>query len=158
MTSAVPPTPTPGVTPATQAVKSATPEIILFDEAPVSDEIMINLLFEDIGGEEILMLARTDTVDGQSVIYQPIKNLVSLNQEYNPQNILSLQGVSSVYFKNFPINLDYRIPNIGNGPNGEYVYIDPVTGQLVVEAVNLESDEQIEIHIIKNSETFNDTI
>lgn len=157
MTSPVPPTP-PVVSPATQAVRSATPEIILFDEPPISDEIMINLLFEDIGGEEILMLARTDTVDGQPIIYQPIKNLVSLNQQYNPQNILSLQGVSSVYFKNFPINLDYRIPNVGNGPDGSYVYTDPTTGDLVVEAVNLESDEQVEIHIIKNSETFNDTI
>lgn len=157
MTDAIPATP-PIVTAATQAVKSATPEIILFDEPPVSDEIMINLLFEDIGGEEILMLARTDTVDGQSVIYQPIKNLVSLNQQYNPQNILSLQGVSSTYFKNFPINLDYRIPNIGNGPDGSYVYTDPITGDIIVEAVNLESDEQIEINIIKTSETFNDTI
>lgn len=157
MTDALPPTPSL-VTPAPTAVKSATPEIILFDEAAVTDEVMINLLFEDIGGEEILMIARNDTVNGQNVIYQPIKNLISLNQEYNPQNILSLQGVSSTYFKNFPINLDYKIPNVGGGPDGRSVYVDEKTGDIVIEAVNLESDEQIEIQVIRSLETFNDTI
>ena len=37
--------------------------------------------------------------------------------------------------------------NVGNGLNGTHVYLDEDTGSLVIEAINLESDEQIEIEI-----------
>ena len=59
------------------SVKSATPDIIQFDDATIVDnaEVIVDLLFENIGGQELLTVARYDTVNGQDVKYQPIKNL-----------------------------------------------------------------------------------
>ena len=89
------------------SVKVATPELIslLDNDAPVDQqiEIMTDLLFEDIGGEEIISIVRNDIVNGQNVIYQPIKNITNLYYQYNPQNILALQKTDKDYFKNFPI-------------------------------------------------------
>jgi len=131
-------------------VKTATKDIILFDDGLVPVNLMADLIFEDIGGEELLSIARTDTVNGQKITYQPIKNLSSIEQEYNPNNIVSLQATLDKYFANFPIKLDNKIPETGTGSGGDYIYIDPVTGDLIIEAVNLEPDEQIEIQIATN--------
>jgi hypothetical protein len=153
-----PPTPTTGSSTAssvvssssTSQVKSATKDIILFDDGAVPIDLMADLIFEDIGGQELINIARRDTVNGQKISYQPIKNLSSIEQQYNPNNIISLQATSDKYFANFPIKLDDKIPQLGGGPEGDYVYIDTVTGNLVVEAVNLEVDEQIEIQIARS--------
>jgi hypothetical protein len=133
-----------------EQVKSATKDIILFDDGAVPVDLMADLIFEDIGGQELINIARRDTVNGQKVIYQPIKNLASIEQQYNPNNIISLQATADKYFANFPIKLDDKIPQDGGGPLGEYVYIDVITGDLIVEAVNLELDEQIEIQIARS--------
>ena len=128
-------------------VKTATKDIILFNDEAVPIALMTDLIFEDIGGQELLSIARRDTVNGQKIIYQPIKNLTSIEQQYNPNNIIGLQSTSDRYFANFPIKLDDKVPTNGSGPNGDYVYIDPATGNLIVEAVGLDVDEQIEIQI-----------
>lgn len=129
-------------------VKTATPDIIEFDDASlIADaEILADLLFENIGGQEILSMARYDTVNGQDVAYQPIKNLKIINQEFSPNNLLRLQKTSDKTFANFPIKLLTKIPYEGNGPDGTNVYRDN-DGSIVLEFVNLESDEQIEIQI-----------
>jgi hypothetical protein len=146
---AVTSTPTTSSASTTQ-VKSATKDIIIFDDESIPVALMADLIFEDIGGQELINIARRDTVNGQKISYQPIKNLSSIEQQYNPNNIVSLQSTSDKYFANFPIKLDDKIPQDGGGPNGDYVYIDTVTGNLVVEAVNLELDEQIEIQIARS--------
>jgi hypothetical protein len=128
-------------------VKIAGKDIILFDEGSVPIDLMADLIFEDIGGEELISIARRDTVNGQKISYQPIKNISSIEQQYNPNNIISLQATSDKYFSNFPIKLDDKIPENPTGPNRSYVYIDALTGDLVIETVNLESDEQIEIQV-----------
>jgi hypothetical protein len=144
-------TATPTVTASTNTqVKTATKDIILFDDGIVPVNLMADLIFEDIGGEELISIARRDTVNGQKITYQPIKNLSSIEQEYNPNNIISLQATADKYFANFPIKLDNRIPETGTGSNGDYVYIEPTTGNLVIEVVNLELDEQVEIQIATN--------
>ena len=108
---------------------------------------MEKLIFENIGGHELINIARNDIVNGQTISYQPIKNLSSLQQQYNPNNILSLQATSDKYFANFAIKLENKIPNVGSGPSGSGAYIDPLTGSLVVDVINMESDEQVEIEI-----------
>lgn len=153
--SATPPTPAPAATTTTASastaqVKTATKDIILFKEEAVPVALMADLIFEDIGGQELISIARRDTVNGQKISYQPIKNLSSIEQQYNPNNIISLQATSDKYFANFPIKLDEKIPETGGGSGGDYIYIDTTTGNLVVEAVNLEADEQIEIQIARS--------
>lgn len=131
-------------------VKTSIPDNILFDDDLVPIELMTDLVFENIGGHELINIARNDTVNGQQISYQLIKNLSSIEQQYNPNNILGLQSTSNKYFNNFSIKLDEKVPTSPTGPNGSYVYSDIQTGDIVVEAVNLNPDEQIEIQIVVN--------
>lgn len=128
-------------------VLTAPIDTILFNDETLPVEIMADLLFENIGGQELINIARNDTVNGQPVIYQPIKNLSTVQQQYNPNNIVSLQATSDKYFQNFSIKFEGKVPNVGSGPNGEHVYIDPMTGDLVIEVVNVEEGEQVQVEI-----------
>jgi hypothetical protein len=130
------------------AVKTAPIDTVLFNDDDIPIEVMSDLIFENIGGQELINIARSDIINGQTISYQPIKNLTSLQQQYNPNNILSVQSTSDKYFSNFAIKLENKTPNVGNGPFGSNVYIDTAAGSIVVDAINLESDEQIEIEII----------
>ena len=143
---------------ATSAIKPATPDIILFDDESTPIEIMTDLIFENIGGQELVNILRSDIINGQNVVYQPIKNLTNLYFQYNPQNILALQDVDYNYFKKFPINFSTKVPEYGTGPEGAIVYIDPVTGDLVINVVNLARDEQVEVSIVADGSILDDTI
>jgi hypothetical protein len=153
------------------SIKVATPELIsiLDDDTPIDQkiEIMTDLLFEDIGGQEIINIARNDIVNGQEVIYQPIKNITNLYYQYNPQNILALQKTDKDYFKNFPIILYNKVPECGTGfdlvdnqaiPNCQYIYINPVTGDLIIDLINMKTSEEVEIQIISKLDKLHDTI
>ena len=133
----------------------------MFEEDGVPPEVMLDLLFEDIGGEELLTIARTDTVNGQDVLYQPFKNLDIISEQYNPNNIVKLQQTSDTFFANFPIQLYLIIPNYGNGPDGQTVYLNTAqlndinrtnieVGALVIDLINLSPDEQVEVQISIN--------
>jgi hypothetical protein len=156
MTDSTPAVPTTS-TDSRVSVQSATPQYVLLDSASVSIDVMFDLVFEDIGGQEIINIARNDTVFTENLIYQPIKNSVLLTQQYNPNSLLSVQGVAGDYFKNFPISFSSKIPEVGTGDNGEIIYFDS-EGNLVVNVINLDSDEQVEISILSAGEVFNDTI
>jgi hypothetical protein len=139
-------------------IKPATPDIVLFNDDIVPIEIMTDLIFENIGGQELINIARSDLVNGQNVLYQPIKNLSSVYFQYNPQNILGLQDIDSNYFKKFPINFNSKVPECGTGPDCSIVYIDSETGDLVINVVNLARDEQVEVSIISDGIVIDDTI
>lgn len=143
----VPPKPPAPPPPPPPPPKTAPLDTILFDDESVPIEIMSDMIFEDIGGHELINVARNDTINGQTVTYQPIKNLTSIQQQYNPNNIVGLQNTSDKYFANFSIKLETKLPEEGNGPDGAYVYIDTDTGDLIVELINLDPDEQIEVQI-----------
>lgn len=146
-TKPVPPLPPVDPPPPPPPVKTAPIDTILFDDDIVPIEIMTDLIFENIGGQELINIARSDTVNGQKIIYQPIKNLTTIQQKYNPNNIVSLQQTSDKYFEGFSIKLNEKVPNEGNGPNGNNVYIDQDTGDIVIEVVNMYEGEQVEAQI-----------
>ena len=133
-------------------VKSASPDIVIFNDQEIeaNAEAMVDLLFENIGGQELLQIARYDTVNGQEVLYQPIKNLNIIQEEYNPNNILKLQKTSDRIFGNFPIKIDPTIPDESTVPGviGN-VYLDS-DGNMVIELINLEGNEQVEVEITRN--------
>jgi hypothetical protein len=134
-------------TPPPPPVKTATLDIILFDDEATTVDTMADLIFENIGGQELINISRSDIINGQKISYQPIKNLSSIQQRYNPNNILSLQQTADKYFAGFSIKLEDKIPNEGNGINGENVYIEENTGDLIIEFININNDEQIEVQI-----------
>ena len=131
---------------ASPPVKTATLDIILFDEENIPTDGMFDQIFENIGGQELISITRSDIVNGQKISYQPIKNLSAIQQRYNPNNILSLQQTADKFFAGFSIKLEDKIPEDGNGTNGENVYLN-ATGDLVIEFINVNPDEQVETQI-----------
>lgn len=148
------------ISPATDAVKIARPDIMLVNNESLPIELMTDLIFEDIGGQEIINIVRNDMVNGQNVIYRPIRNLSEINSQYNSNNIINLENTSDSYFKNFPIKLETHIPLEGTGPAPEYpiVYLDETNGNLVINVINMANDEQVEVQIVTRGSVLNDTI
>lgn len=140
------------------AIKIATPDLILFNDQKIPEETMIDLVFEDIGGQEMINIVRNDLVNGQNQSRQIVRNLSQINLDYNPNNILSLQNTSESYFNNFPIRFEQRVPDIGTGPNGESVYLDPDTGNIIINLIGLSDDEQVEVQILKSGAVLSGTI
>lgn len=128
------------------SIKTAPIDTVLFDDGSEPLEAMADIIFENIGGHELINIARNDTINGQSVSYNVIKNLTTIQQEYNPLNIVGLQGSSDKIFSNFAINLTEKVPVVGNGIGGSNVYFNSA-GDLIIELVNLSSDDQVEVQI-----------
>jgi len=168
---------------ADDSVKIATPDLIIFDEEAMSFETMTDLIFEDIGGYELATISRHDLVTGQKVVYSPIKNLTDLYLQYNPNNVLRLQSSDS-YFKSLSLSIFDHLPSCGTGytispppppeddpqyveldlnkwtkiPNCKAVYVDPITGDLVINLINVKENEQVEVQVLTSGDIFSDTI
>lgn len=174
-TDAVPNIPEPKTIIDSNAVKIATPDLIIKDDDIMSIDIMTDLIFEDIGGQELATISRHDIINGQKIIYNPIKNLSDLYLQYNPNNVLRLQSSDS-YFKSLSLSILDHLPVCGNGydlienadepdktkwtkvPNCKSIYIDPITGDLVINLINLKDGEQAEVQILTSGSIFDDTI
>lgn len=141
-----------------KSTKAATPSLIALNNPTLDPEIMIDLVFENIGGQELINVSRNDIINGQEVLHSLIKNLKDLYIQYNPNNIIKLENTSDTYFKNFTIRLESKLPDYGTGPNGEVVYIDQATGDLVINVSSLEPDEQVDVEILDSGEILNGTI
>ena len=139
-------------------IKVATPNLIIQSSELVPIEIMTDLIFEDIGGQEIITITRSDIINGQDVLYRPIKNLTMLSYQYSPQRVLGLQDTSKEFFDNFPIKLDAHVPAEGTGPNKEVVYLDPDTGDLVINVINMEPNELVQVSLQSKGSQYNGTI
>lgn len=148
------------------SVKIATPDLLIFGEQAVAIEIMTDLIFEDIGGFELATISRHDLINGQLVIYTPIKNLTDLYLQYNPNNVLRLQSADS-FFKSLAISIPNYLPRYGNGYdvvdgvkvyNGKSIYVDPISGDLVINLINTKENEQVEVEILTAGNIFDDTI
>lgn len=147
-----------------RGIKSATPDIILFDEQGLPVDSIASLIFENIGAQESINIVRNDTIDGANVDYSPISNLKQIAAAYNSKNMLNVPGTLEQYFKNFAIRLDIHIPETGTGPNGLIVYIDknnpdPIqNNRLVIDVVGMKTNEQVEIQILNSGSYLNDII
>jgi hypothetical protein len=144
-------------------VKAATPDLFVYSQ--VDDPgILEDLLFEDLAGQELINIARHDTINGQTVVYRPIKNVSSIALKYSPQNLLSLQNPSNAYFNNFPIKLQDRVPEIQdlrnflNNQAANIVMLDSQTGDLIIHVIDMDEDERIEIQVLSSGDLRDDTI
>ncbi len=151
--SSVPNVPESTPTTSKGSVKVATPDIVrAVTDIPYPPEVMATLVLENIGGQELINIARSDTINGQNVVYQPISNAKELYTEYNPQNIVYLPSTSDKFFNNFPIKIDDKIPqsvteNVSLTMDG-----------LLIQLTNILEDEQVEVQIVTTGDLLNDTI
>jgi hypothetical protein len=162
MVSAAPNLPSPTGS-SVASVKEATPDIavdgdfVRRESAIEINKELVNLYFEQISAQEIITIARHDTVNGQTSAYQPIRNLSQLGVKYGPQTIIPIQSSSKAFFNNFAIKLEDYIPDVGTGVGGLYVYVDS-DNSIVIELVGLAADEQVELQILSSGDIINDTI
>jgi len=131
----------------TPPIKSAPIDTVIFADEAFAEEFLVDVLFEDIIGQELLSIARGDTVNGQDVVYQPIKNLGLLQGTYNPNNILGLSDTSANFFSSFVIQLNDKIPTVSNQANGKNYYVDSVNNDIIIELINIVDDEQVEVQL-----------
>lgn len=134
-----------GTTTANLAKTAPIDSIIFDDSLPV--DALSSLVFEDIGGHELINTVRNDIVSGVATSYNIIKNLSSLDKDYSPNNIINLQFTSDKYFSSFSVKADTKIPNDFSDSEVNPIYID-ADGNLIIEFVNLEPDEQVDVQII----------
>jgi hypothetical protein len=140
--------PEPPAPPVYAGVKAAPIDTVVFVDEPYDEEFYSDVLFEDFGGQEILSVTRSDTVNGQDISYQPFKDLGIIRDQYSPNILLGIQETSNNFFANFLIPFNQKNPEVGNGPNGESVYFEEETGNVIIEFINIEDNEQIEIQIL----------
>ena len=135
----------------TAPVKIATPQYVdILNKTTFSPLLEGLLYFEQINGLMLLSLTNNANLNTENVNYQPIVNMAEVQRSLDPKVVLALQNTSEKYFLNFPIRLETRIPNDGNGPSGTNVYINFSTGNLVIESINLNVGEKVEIETLQN--------
>jgi len=127
-----------------RGVESATPDLILFDDNSLPVDIMTELLFENVGGQELISLVRNDIINGQDIRYNIIANLGLLNQEYNPRNIFRISGTLNDFFENFAISLSEKVPEKGTGPALFYVGAEGTNGCTGFPVLNRYDDTLIQ--------------
>ena len=149
------------------AIKVATSNLFNLGEPPNNPDTLTDLLFEDIGGQDIINVLRTDTVNGISVKNNLISNLANINDKYGSLKIIPLSGSESDRFQAFEIDLLGYIPDIivdlgytsgqDNSkvtyPTGNYSSVFPAnyyvdsSGNITFYFVNL-NNEQIEVEFL----------
>lgn len=141
-----------GSTSSKPSVKIATPQYVNFqdDISRESPDFLKMLYFEQINGAMLLSLTNNANLNTESINYQPIIDMAEIQKALDPKGILALQNTSDKYFLNFPIKLETKIPNYGNGLSQSNVYINFFTGNLVIESINLNPGEKIEIETLQN--------
>lgn len=141
------------VTNADDSVKVATPDLIIFDPNATSADAMADLIFENIGGEELLEISRSDLINSANVIFPRIKNVVRV---VPPEAIDQMGGYSDTAdddTNNYSLSLASYVP----------LYLDPIeidqdSGSILINTVNMTSDLQIEVQFVANAKLFDDTI
>jgi hypothetical protein len=140
----------------TTSVKVATPDIILVNQETLPVELMTNLIFEDIGGQELISLSRHDLITGSGLAYQPITNLNDIAIQYSSQNIIPMPDSSSNYLSNFPISLDIHTIEEFSSTDASHIKINS-SNELEIQVTNMKLGEQVEVEILTSISAYNDT-
>ena len=126
--------------------------ILSFDKANYNVAEITALVFEKLGAVELTKFTRTDTVDGINPYYNIISNLSSIKKEFDPSNLISSQKSDTSLYNAFSIKLENKIPGekyLEDRSLENYIYID-TSGNLVIELINITSDELVEVEIDTN--------
>lgn len=141
---APPPPPPPPPKPTTFSVKQPAPSLVQYDAQTLPQELLTDLLYEDVGGQELINISRHDTIDGQNVSYSLIRNLSILNKSFNPNNILAGQITYSSQLGQYALDIVNKMTT-----SGIPAYLD-ADGNLVIELISANEDEYVEVQISSN--------
>jgi hypothetical protein len=142
----------------TNAIKVASPDIVLIDQDQLPVELLSKMIFEEIGGQQLLAVSRHDIVNGQQVVYRPISNIQQIAIAYNPGNIIPIQDPNKDIFGKFFIDLAKRIPSFREVITGGIVSFDQNNDNIEILVQNMAAGEEVEVQILSSAEVFDDTI
>lgn len=137
---------------AKQKIKIASSNLFITDQRDDKTDFIADAIIEDIGGQEIINISRNDLLNGQNITYNVIENLASTQRKFNANELVKLQSTSEDYFESFSLDLNQFTPNYGTGTNGAIVYVDPNTGQVIVNTINLSDNLVLEVEFVSYSE------
>jgi hypothetical protein len=122
--------------------KIASPDIIL-NEENISIESMSDYIFDEIGGQELLSTARTDTIASplnvNNFLIEESGSAFSNDLEI-PYNTIEAN------LEQYQINIDDFLP-FGYTPE-QIVSFDSDTENLVIQLENLKDDYRVELRIV----------
>jgi hypothetical protein len=139
------------------AIKVATPDIITIDQETLPAELMTSMIFENIGGQELLSISRHDLISGSNMDYQAIKNLRDVYLNNNPLNIIPMPDLSNNYAKNFPIVWESHIIEEFSSLDSTHIYLDNAKKELNLLVTNMKPGEQVEVEILSSVTGYNAT-
>ena len=119
-------------------VKTPDAGAVNYNEQNVPLEMITSILFEEVGGAELINIARHDTIDGIDVDYSLVGNISEINAMFNSNNIISGFEARDTYLNQFPIDVWQRLDSISMNEEGD----------LVVNLNSVESGEEIEVQIL----------
>jgi hypothetical protein len=169
----------PVMDPIPKGTSNTTPVVVRTPTRNVTDisslvpqfdaEQIQKLLFENISAIELSKVERHDTIEGIDQRYSIISNLTEIRKKYDMAKQLTIMDKFKPLTSIFTINIEDKIPqedylaleNLNStyqylDENNEivdrqkgYYYID-TNGDLVIELINLEKNQQVEVLIDTN--------
>jgi hypothetical protein len=153
----VPPPPPPGQDQVNYTpVKIPEANVVAFLQEQVGADALEKLYFEDVGGTEILSVARHDTIGGEPVATAPIANIEDILSKFNPLNILTSTNMDEL-FNQFAIDMSTHVENLYTAIGVQVeteVRVDEEgnpqefdTNYLYIQLDNLAADEYVQVQV-----------
>ena len=136
-----PPPPPPGQKQTSQ-VKISAVNVINRNYEDISVQQMERLFFQNVGGTEILSVARHDTVGGEEVVFNNVDNLSELRSQFNPLNILMTTNINSL-FSEYGVDIGQKIGAL------DETFSMNVDGGIDIQVFNVNRDEYVQVQIAK---------
>ena len=136
-----PPPPPPGQKQTSQ-VKISAVNVVNRNYDATSVEQMERLYFQNVGGTEILSVARHDTVGGEEVVFNNVDNLSELRSQFNPLNILMTTNINSL-FSEYGVDIGTKIGAL------DETFSMNADGGIDIEVFNVNRDEYVQVQIAK---------
>ena len=140
--AAPPPPPPPPGQKQTSQVKISAVNVVNRNYDATSVEQMERLYFQNVGGTEILSVARHDTVGGEEVVFNNVDNLSELRSQFNPLNILMTTNINSL-FSEYGVDIGTKIGAL------DETFSMNVDGGIDIQVFNVNRDEYVQVQIAK---------
>lgn len=103
------------------STRPADPDLIIESDLLLPSGAMTDLLYQKIGGQELLSFSRHDLINGQRQFYGLIANTRQIKFENSSFNIFKVPGGIGEYFKSFKIKFKDYVPDSGTAPAPFYI-------------------------------------
>ena len=140
--AAPPPPPPPPGQKQTSQVKISAVNVINRNYDATSVQQMERLYFQNVGGTEILSVARHDTVGGEEVVFNNVDNIFELRSQFNPLNILMTTNINSL-FSEYGVDIGTKIGAL------DETFSMNVDGGIDIQVFNINRDEYLQVQVAK---------